>query len=161
MIRIGLLVSLALLAAAGGSASAQVRADASGSITIERGLNISTVSPMELRAARSVSGGTTTGGGGANVTSAGGGDSPAIIAVTGDPGRLYRVRMPQFIDAGGQGTIETLIIRSRNAGDISKSRVGRMDASGQDVLTVTGRLHTKRDEEVSVTTTVPLSVDYE
>lgn len=161
MIRLGLLLPLAAVAIVAGPASAQVRTDASGSITIERGLNISTVSPMELRAARSLVGGTTTGGGAASVTSAASGDSPAVIAVTGDPGRLYRVRMPQFIDAGGQGTIETLIIRSKNAGDISKSRVGRMDASGQDFLTVTGRLHTKRDEEVSVTTTVPLSVDYE
>lgn len=136
--------------AVGGPAAAQSRAEASAGLQIQRGLNISAASPMQFQAGSSARGAATPG------------DTPAVIVVSGDPGRLYRLRLPQFVSApGGGALIEMLEVRSRSSGDISKSRVGRIDGSGSDILTIRGRLMGRMASEAKVTLAIPMSLDYD
>ncbi len=93
----------------------------------------------------------------------GGAATEAIIEVTGDPGRVYRVRLPDMIEAGTEGaTIDSFTLRSDNSGDISETLTARMDAHGFDRLHVGGQLRRTAGLVITeVSAAVPLSIDYE
>ena len=145
-------VVLALfLTAVAGQAAPQSR-PANSTITVERALTISTVRPLSFGPSRiddSV------------VTPAD--PTQAVIQVTGDPGRIYRVRLPAMITTSMPGaTISGFTIRSDNSGDISETLTARMDDLGQDRLHIGGSLN--RSSTIVLTeviTASPLSVDYE
>lgn len=125
----------------------------SGTLTVQRGLSIATVSPMRLQpnetnVALSVSG--------TNLV-----DAPAMIQISGDPRRIYRIRLPQ--DDGDQdvAVIEDLKIWSATSGDISETRVARLDLQGHDLLRVSGRLRVRLDGATEPMAALPLSIDYE
>lgn len=89
-------------------------------------------------------------------------DAPAVIQVTGDPGRQYRVRLPRFIEVGPDGgLIETLKVWSRNTGDISETRTARISVEGDDVLTISGRLVTPGPGKAPTLAVIPVSLDYD
>lgn len=147
-----LLLIAGLMAAMPGIASAQSE-NGTASLTVRRGLSIATVSPMRLQpnepgVALSVSG--------TNLV-----DAPAMIQISGDPGRVYRIRLPQYQSDEGVSVIEELKIWSATSGDISETRVARLDLQGQDLLRVSGRLRVQLDEEGEPVAALPLSIDYE
>jgi len=125
---------------------------ADGAVTIERALTISTVRALSFGRVPA---------NGATVPASGSTD--AIIQVTGDPGRLYRVRLPAAISTSTPGiTVDSFTIWSDNSGDISNTLTARMDGSGQDRLRIGGSLRRSSTLVITdVTTAIPLSVDYE
>ena len=144
------LLILALMCAAG-PAFAQSR-PATAALTVERALTMTGVQPMTFDAGhREVD------------AIASSSVSEAIIEVTGDPGRVYRVRLPETVAADDAGTtIGSFTLRSDNSGDISESLTARMDANGFDRLHVGGRLIRAPGLIITeVSAAVPLSIDYE
>ncbi len=121
-------------------------------VTVERALTISTV--------RSLSFGRIPANG---ATIPASGSTDAIIQVTGDPGRQYRVRLPAAIMTSTPGvTVDSFTIWSDNSGDIANTLTARMDGSGQDRLRIGGSLRRSSALVITdVTTAIPLSVDYE
>lgn len=125
---------------------------ANSTVTIERALTISTVRALSFGRAPA---------NGSTVPASGSTD--AVIQVTGDPGRLYRVRLPAAIATSTPGiTVDSFTIWSDNSGDISNTLTARMDGSGQDRLRIGGSLRRSSTLVITdVTTAIPLSVDYE
>lgn len=122
-------------------------------LTVQRSLSISTVSPMRLQPETPEAGLSVTG---SNLI-----DAPAMIRISGDPGRVYRIRLPQADADQGGSVIEELKIWSATSGDISETRVARLDLQGRDLLRVSGRLRVRLDEEGEPVAALPLSIDYE
>lgn len=89
--------------------------------------------------------------------------SPAIFEISGDPGRAYRIRLPDTVVAGDPNIIvDHLTIFSQTSGDVSKTLIGRINADGHDRLYIGGLLRrTTKLVVAPVTTTVPISLDYE
>ncbi|CAN5127429.1 hypothetical protein BH09PSE1_BH09PSE1_26600 [soil metagenome] len=87
-------------------------------------------------------------------------DAPAVIQISGDPGRAYRVNLPPSIsDPQTNATITGFTVWSRNSGDITESLSARMDETGRDTLRVTGFLSAVAFSDVSAA--VPITVNYE
>ena len=152
MTPVRLLILTALIAGTPAVAVAQSE-NGSASLTVQRGLSISTVSPMRLQpnepgVALSVTG--------SNLV-----DAPAMVQISGDPGRVYRIRLPQGEADQDVAVIEDLRIWSANSGDISETRVARLDLQGHDLLRVSGRLRIRLDNEGEAVAALPLSIDYE
>ncbi len=122
---------------------------AAASLNVVRSLSIASVRPIQLTStvqrplgieARSLAG------------------APAIIRIAGDPGRVYRIRAPAILRSlNGEAVVDDLRIWSVNAGDVSSSRVARMDVHGHDMLQITGRLKSPASGRASL----PISIDYE
>lgn len=144
------LISLIILAWSGDAAAQSRLADST--IVIERALTLSSVRPLTF--ARSSA------NGGAPHSA---GFEEAVIQVTGDPGRLYRVRLPETIATSTPGTtIDGFTIWSDSSGDISRTLSGRIDATGRDRLRIGGSLrHSSGIILTDVTAAIPVSVDYE
>jgi hypothetical protein len=125
---------------------------ASASLTIERSLSVATVRPMSFNPVSSRTGGVV-------MTPSG----PAVIRITGDPGRVYRVTLPTRVVAGpGDLTVDTLTVISDNSGDITRNLTARMDSAGFDRLQITGLLSQQTGIAVTnVSAAVPIGVDYE
>ncbi|NJC41689.1 hypothetical protein GGQ87_001947 [Brevundimonas alba] len=125
---------------------------ASGSITIERPLTVASVQPMSFSPVSSRAE--------AAVTAKAG---EAVIRITGDPGRVYRVTLPDSILAQPGGlTVDSFTIVSDNSGDITSSLTARMDSTGRDRLRISGLLRDASGLSLSdVTAAVPVGVDYE
>lgn len=88
-------------------------------------------------------------------------NAPAVIRVTGDPGRVYRIRVPSTLaSVEGVALVEDLRIWSENTGDISDTRTSRMDFEGRDMLRVSGRLRRAGGVATSFAA-LPLSIVYE
>jgi hypothetical protein len=158
-VRVLVLALLALLFQ-GVAVQAQTRQTES-SISIERSVGVTTVARMAFAAAEA--------GeqppprpGEANAprprsTSS---SAPAVIQVTGDPGRAYRINLPTSLSAPmGNATISQFHVWSQNAGDISETLTSHMDDQGQDTLRVTGVLSTVSFEDI--TAAMPVTVNYE
>jgi Domain of unknown function (DUF4402) len=145
-----LLCALAFAALAG-QVQAQSRSAVSA-LTIERPLQVSTVRPLTFGPSQ-VDGS----------IAAPTGPTEAVIQVTGDPGRIYRVRLPAAIATGVPGaTIDGFTIWSDTSGDISQTLTAKMDNTGHDRLRIGGSL--RRSGTLVLTEVVaalPLSVDYE
>lgn len=129
---------------------------ARGSLEVQRSLSVAAVHvisarPNDLSASLSV------------VSDAGGSEAPSVVLVRGDPGRVYRIRVPDtLVSDQGVSIVEELQIWSVNAGDISTARVSHMDADGRDLLRITGRLRQDgSDQAGGVITSLPLTIDYE
>lgn len=147
-----LLILAGLVAGVPAAAAAQ-SSNGSATLTVQRGLSIASVSPMRLQpneanVALSVSG--------SNLV-----DAPAMIQISGDPGRVYRIRLPQDQSDEGVPVIEDLKIWSATSGDISETRVARLDLQGQDLLRVSGRLRVRIGDDGEAVAALPLSIDYE
>jgi len=83
--------------------------------------------------------------GGADPAQAGGsaaGGSPAVVLIRGDPGRAYRVALPREIrTVSGRHPVRHLTIWSATLGDVTRTRIGQLDASGRDTLSIGGVLY--------------------
>lgn len=125
---------------------------AGGSITIERALTVTSARPMAFGLSDE----------GVDAV-ASGAMSEAIIEVSGDPGRIYRIHIPDSVAAGPDGVVvEDFTLRSENSGDISRSLIARMDANGFDRLHVGGRLrHAGSLGFTDISAAIPLTIDYE
>ncbi len=125
--------------------SAQAQSAAGGAaLQVQRSLSVATLSPMRLdrdadAAALVAQDGVTA-------------DSAAVIRLSGDAGRAYRIRLPRR----DQADWRELSIWSANDGDISDGLSGRLDADGQDTLRITGR--TSQPAGMAV---LPVSIDYD
>ena len=87
----------------------------------------------------------------------------AIIEVTGDPGRMYRITLPDSIAAGHMGsTVDSFTLRSQNSGDITRTLTAHMNALGTDRLHIGGRLRGANGLLiVGVKAVIPLTIDDE
>lgn len=133
-----------------GSASTQT---AESSLTVQRSLSVATVRATQVASP----------GQGATLSLRAlvDPDAPAEVRVTGDPGRVYRIRIPtSLMAADGQTIIDDLKIWSANNGDVSQTRVAHMDLQGRDLLRITGRLRLA-DGAMLDAVSLPLSIDYE
>lgn len=125
---------------------------AGGSITIERALTVTSARPMAFGLSDE------------GVDAVASGEvSEAIIEVTGDPGRVYRIHLPDSVAAGPDGAVvEDFTLRSENSGDISHTLIARMDVRGFDRLYVGGRLrHSGGLSFTDINAAIPLTIDYE
>jgi len=145
------LISAMLLLALAVPALAQEPARAT--ISIERSLSIVSVRPIQLSPEQRVA----TLSLSADIQP----NAPAVIRVTGDPGRVYRIRVPRTLTSSeGVALVEDLQIWSENTGDVSVTRTSHMDLDGRDMLRVSGRLRPANGASESVAA-LPLSIDYE
>lgn len=138
-------------------AQAQTRQTES-SIRIERSVGVTTMARMAFAA----DDGKPPRPGEASVSEARGTTSsaPAVIQVTGDPGRTYRINLPTSLSAPmTNATISQFRVWSQNSGDISDTLTSHMDRAGRDTLRVTGVLSTVTFEDV--TAAMPITVNYE
>lgn len=143
--------SLCIAGLFAGSASAQDSARAS--LSVQRALSVVAVRPIQLSPQQREATLTLS----ADIRP----DAPAVIRVTGDPGRVYRIRVPENLTSPeGAALIENLRIWSDNSGDVSASRASRMDDQGRDLLRVTGFARSAPGATDGVAT-LPLSIDYE
>lgn len=87
----------------------------------------------------------------------------AIIQVTGDPGRVYRVTLPADIVARpGNLEVDVFTVISDNSGDITRTLTARMNSEGYDRLQITGQLRQPNGIALSsASAAVPIGVDYE
>lgn len=147
-------ILLALLM--GGATASATRAEistATSSLSVQRGLSIASARPIRLSDS-----------GSASLTVEGDirPDAPALIRVLGDPGRVYRIRVPRDPDqAEGAASVKKLQILSANAGDVSVSGLALMDHQGQDLLQISGNLRSSDNGRTASPTALPLSIDYE
>lgn len=150
MIARALLLTALLLACA---SPALAQEPARATLSVERSLSIASVRPIQLSpedrfATLSMH---------ADIQP----NAPAVIRVTGDPGRVYRIRVPNTLSSfEGVALVEGLRIWSENTGDISTSRTSRMDFEGRDLLRVSGRLR-PAEGAAEPFAALPLSIDYE
>lgn len=122
---IGVILSFAMIGAAvqdpGGAAVA--------AIEIQDSVNVGAVQTLRLRESEGIAAlGMTV------ITEA---DEPALIQISGDAGRLYRIQVAENGVASGA---DDLRIWSANTGDISSSLTSTTDASGRDLLRIDGKL---------------------
>lgn len=149
MNRLVVSILILLLGLAASPVLAQV---AGGSITIERALTVASARPMAFGLSDE------------GVDAVASGEiSEAIIEVSGDPGRVYRIHLPDSVAAGPEGAfVEDFTLRSENSGDISRTLIARMDANGFDRLHVGGRLRHRGGISFSdINAAIPLTIDYE
>jgi len=125
---------------------------ANASLTVERSLTIAAVQPMSFNR---VSIGTSV-----TVTTQSG---TAVMRVSGDPGRVYRVTLPAAIVARpGDMAVDLFTVISDNSGDITQNLTARMNSEGSDRLEITGLLRKPVGIALSnVSAAVPIGVDYE
>jgi hypothetical protein len=152
------LTALVLTGSAAGPAGAQTR-NATGAIQVERALKLSTVQSMSFIATRrNIDDGApvTRGDGDAS-------DAPAVIDIAGDPGRVYRIQLPEAIDTElAQGVITGFRVWSETVGDVSTTMTGRLNAEGHDRLRISGVLSTAHGVIITdVQAAVPVNIDYE
>ncbi|GAA0620546.1 hypothetical protein GCM10009422_15260 [Brevundimonas kwangchunensis] len=147
-----LILAASAAACLGGIAQAQ-SADGGATLSIQRSLSVATVRPMRIDV---VSGEV-----GLSVSTENLADAPAMIQITGDPGRVYRIRVPRSLDDQDLSVIEDLTIWSSNTGDITVSRVSHLDPYGRDMLRVMGRLRLRPGQSTEEVASLPLSIDYE
>ena len=141
------LILVATTVAMAGSAVAQTAEPAEAALEIHRGLNVTAIRPLRMQLRPE---GTTLGLSAIEL-----GDGPALVQVTGDANRLYRV---QILEGDvGEASFE---IWSANAGDVSRSRISVMDADGHDLLRLTGDPTTLR-RLFGAATQIPLTIQYE
>ena len=146
-----LIATLAMVAMSGPVLAQSAGGDAS--LTIQRGLSMSTVRPMRLEMS--------SGQVGITITASNLVDAPAMIQITGDPGRVYRIRLPEAGAGDSVALIENLKIWSANDGDISETRVARLGVDGRDLLRVSGQFHMRVGQNAEPIAALPLSIDYE
>lgn len=152
-----LLLPLGLILAMAGPALAQSRrAEATGAIQVERALTLSNVQSMTFAANRR----TASNDPAANADTS---DVPAVIDITGDPGRVYRIQLPSTIDTElSEGVISGFQVWSETVGDVTRTMTGRLNAEGHDRLRISGVLTTARGMIITdVQTAVPVNIDYE
>ncbi|WP_122464520.1 MULTISPECIES: hypothetical protein [Brevundimonas] len=128
---------------------------ARASLTVVRGLQVGTVSPMQLRPRPGVR--DDFGGLRARVAP----DAPAVIRVSGDPRRAYRIRAPrQVVDRDRSVLVEDVAVWSANVGDLSHGGMSRMDAQGHDYLRISAR-YAGGATVSGGGSAIPLAIDYE
>lgn len=147
------LMSLAIAA----PAVAQTRV-ATGSIQVERALTLSNVQSMSFLATRRNVGGSTI-----VEEPIGPSSAPAVIDITGDPGRVYRIQLPEAISADVTDTIiDGFQVWSETMGDVTTTMSGRLNSDGRDRLLISGVLTALSGVVITdVSTAVPVSIDYE
>lgn len=157
MIRMRFAVMASMLALYGGAGHAQSR-ETDSTIRIERSVGVTTMARMAFAAdTRDTPRPGEASVAGTSQTTA---SAPAVIQITGDPGRIYRINLPASLGMPmTNATISQFHVWSRNAGDISDTLTSHMDQRGQDTLRVTGVLSTVTFEDI--TAAMPITINYE
>lgn len=152
-----LLALIVIAVAFAAPAMAQTRV-ASGTIQIERALTLSNIQPMSFLATRRNVAGT-----GVVEEPGGASTAPALIDITGDPGRLYRIQLPEAVNAEiADSVIDGFQVWSETMGDVTRTMTGRLNSEGHDRLRISGVLTTTAGMVITdVSTAVPVSIDYE
>jgi hypothetical protein len=160
-ITLGLTVASVMFAS---PALAQSRgATATGALQVERALTLSNVQSMSFVATRRNVDEAGAPNGTAADPTGDASDAPAVIDITGDPGRVYRIQLPATIDTDlSAGVISGFQVWSETVGDVSKTMTGRLNAEGHDRLRISGVLTTAHGMLITdVQTAVPVNIDYE
>ena len=149
------LTLLALLIAA--PAMAQTRVG-TGSIQVERALTLSNVQSMSFVATRRNIAGSSMVEEPAAASTA-----PAVIDITGDPGRIYKIQLPETVSAEVADTvIDGFQVWSETMGDVTTTMSGRLNSEGRDRLLISGVLNAASGMIITnVSAAVPVSIDYE
>lgn len=145
------LAALILASCQIGNASLAQSQTSTAGITIERSLRVRSVRPITFDPV------------GATVDPVSSGAvTEAVIEVTGDPGRAYRVTLPASIQADEIGTIDGFTLHSETSGDITVTLSGQMNELGSDRLHIGGRLRSLPGLLISgIRAAVPMTLDYE
>jgi len=156
----GLIVAMSL---SGPVLAQSRRSNATGAIQVERALTLSNVQSMSFVATRRNVDGAAAPNGTAADPTGDASDTPAVIDITGDPGRVYRIQLPTTIDTQlSEGVISGFQVWSETVGDVSKTMTGRLNADGHDRLRISGVLTTAHGMIITdVQTAVPVNIDYE
>ena len=146
---------LALLIAAPTIAQTRV---ATGSILVERALTLSNVQSMSFVATRRNIAGSSMVEEPAAASTA-----PAVIDITGDPGRIYKIQLPETVSAEVADTvIDGFQVWSETMGDVTTTMSGRLNSEGRDRLLISGVLTGATGMIITnVSAAVPVSIDYE
>ena len=146
---------LALLIAAPTIAQTRV---ATGSIQVERALTLSNVQSMSFVATRRNIAGSSMVEEPAAASTA-----PAVIDITGDPGRIYKIQLPETVSAEVADTvIDGFQVWSETMGDVTTTMSGRLNSEGRDRLLISGVLTGASGMIITnVSAAVPVSIDYE
>jgi len=137
------------------TATPAVGQTARGSLEVQRSLSVAAVHviparPNALSASLSV------------LSDPGRSGAPSVVMVRGDPGRVYRIRVPDtLVSDQGVAVVEALHIWSANTGDVSTARVSHMDLDGRDLLRITGRLRQEGSGRKGGIMALPLTINYE
>lgn len=140
-------------------AEAQTRV-ATSAIQVERALTLSNVQSMSFVATRRNIEGAAAG---AALETTDASSAPAVIDITGDPGRVYRIQLPVAISAEiANSVIDGFQVWSETMGDVSSTMTGKLNSEGRDRLRISGVLTTSAGLVITdVSTAVPVSIDYE
>lgn len=149
LVPVSAMISASLLFATPGLAQTRT---GNATLTIERALTVNAMRAMKFSGSETALGAQ----GAQDVTE-------AVIEVTGDPGRVYRITLPLSVEAdGGTAIVDALTLRSENSGDITRTLTARMSAQGSDRLYIGGRLRSFQGLFVTgVISVVPMGIDYE
>jgi hypothetical protein len=92
-----------------------------------------------------------------------GGETPAIRVITGEPGRIYRVTPPASATATPGGvTVTAFTLWSANSGDITSSRLGQLNAQGQDTIRIGASLMVPKGTKTDTfTANTPVTITYD
>jgi hypothetical protein len=92
-----------------------------------------------------------------------GGETPAIRVITGEPGRIYRVTPPASATAAPGGlAVTAFTLWSANSGDITSSRLGQLNAQGQDTIRIGASLMVPRGtKNDTFTANTPVTITYD
>lgn len=92
-----------------------------------------------------------------------GGETPAIRVITGEPGRIYRVTPPASATAAPGGLpVTAFTLWSANSGDITSSRLGQLNAQGQDTIRIGASLMVPRGtKNDTFTANTPVTITYD
>jgi hypothetical protein len=89
--------------------------------------------------------------------------SPLVIAITGEPGRSYRITVPvSAASSPGNFAVSNFTVWTLTSRDVTVSKISKFNALGGDIISVGGKLAIPRGTKAQAyTAQVPVAIAYE